>query len=64
MTDRSNLVEIANLNSNFPIPFESSGLFNGDAELVSKFAYLGQTGCDNTTTDDNAITNCKCTHFL
>lgn len=58
MTDRSNLVEIASLNSNFPIPFEKSGLFNGDAALVSKFAFLDQVGCDNTT-DENANTNCR-----
>ena len=59
MTDRSNLVEIANPNTNFPIPFDRSGLFNGNAELVAKFAFLGQTGCDNTTTNDDSNSNCK-----
>ncbi len=63
MTDRSNLVEIAGPNKNIPVSFEKSSLFGNNRDLVSKFAYLGQKDCDNTTTDENSVVNCNCMLF-
>lgn len=64
MTDRSNLVQIAGLNNNIPIKYGKQGLFGDHLDIVSRFAYLGQAGCDNTTTDQNSVTNCNGMYYF
>eukprot|EP01112_Ceratiomyxa_fruticulosa_P014502 TRINITY_DN4157_c0_g1_i4.p1 TRINITY_DN4157_c0_g1~~TRINITY_DN4157_c0_g1_i4.p1 ORF type:complete len:1284 (+),score=241.55 TRINITY_DN4157_c0_g1_i4:155-4006(+) len=59
MTDRSNLVEVADLNLNFPLKYEQTSLFGGNKDTIAKFAFLGQTGCDVDSTDNDADDNCK-----
>ena len=64
MTDRSNLVQIASLDDNIPVPITQHTLFtNGDGadmQTVGLLARLNQTNCDENSNNDQDIRNCKC----
>lgn len=64
MTDRSNIVQIADNNDNTPVVLTKNTLLTNEdgsanGALIDRFALLGQTGCDPDEENQDAVDNCK-----